>query len=51
MTEMKRIFFCLNILLVSFMMTGCLAGRFLCNTALLPEEHGNDFAADRDKVE
>ena len=48
---MKRIFFCLNILLVSFTMTGCLAGRFLCNTALLPEEHGNDFAADRDKVE
>ena len=32
-------------------MTGCLAGRFMCSQALLPEEHGNDFDGDRAKTE
>ena len=36
---------------VSMMMTGCLAGRLLCNQALLPEEHGNDFEGDRKKTD
>jgi hypothetical protein len=48
---MKRILNILSVILVSVTMTGCLAGRFVCNTALLPKEHGNDFEGDRAKVD
>ena len=40
-----------TIIIALLSLNGCLAGRFLCNYALLPEEHGNEFQADRDKVE
>ncbi len=33
------------------MFSSCLAGRYMCNFALLPEEHGNDFAGDRIKTD
>lgn len=33
------------------MCSSCLVGKFMCNYALLPEEHGNEFEADRAKVE
>ena len=42
--------FC-TIIIALLSLTGCLAGRYLCNRALLPEEHGNDFKGDREKVE
>ena len=48
---MKRILNLLSVILVSITMTGCLAGRFMCNTALLPKEHGDDFKGDREKTE
>lgn len=31
--------------------TGCVAGRYMVNYALLPEEHGNDIAGDLKKIE
>ena len=31
--------------------TGCMVGKFMCNYALLPEEHGNDIEGDRAKAE
>ena len=31
--------------------TGCMVGKFMCNYALLPEEHGNDIEGDRAKTE
>ena len=48
---MRRILNILSVIFISMTMTGCLAGRFMCNTALLPEEHGNDFKGDREKAE
>ena len=30
---------------VIFAMSGCMVGKFMCNYALLPEEHGNDIEA------
>ena len=36
---------------VIFAMSGCMVGKFMCNYALLPEEHGNDIEGDRVKVE
>ncbi|MBO6220982.1 MAG: hypothetical protein J6N46_03530, partial [Bacteroidales bacterium] len=32
-------------------LNGCLAGKYMCNFALLPEEHGNDIEGDRAKTE
>ncbi|MCQ2163526.1 MAG: alpha/beta hydrolase [Bacteroidales bacterium] len=37
----------MTILLVS----SCMVGRYMCNYALLPEEHGNDIEGDRAKTE
>lgn len=34
-----------------FSVSGCLAGKYMCNYALLPEEHGNDIPGDREKTE
>lgn len=34
-----------------FSVSGCLVGRYMCNYALLPEEHGNDLEGDRRKTE
>ena len=48
---MKKFFFGCACILVSMTMTGCLAGRYMCNYALLPQEHGNDFEGDRLKTE
>ena len=33
------------------MASGCLVGKYMCNYALLPEEHGNDIEGDRAKAE
>lgn len=33
------------------LLSSCLAGKFMCNYALLPEEHGNDFVGDREKTD
>ena len=48
---MKRILYLASMAVVAMTMTGCLAGRYMCNYALLPEEHGNDFEGDRAKTE
>ena len=47
----KRLSRMLVILSAIPMLCGCLAGRYMCNYALLPEEHGNDFDGDRAKTE
>lgn len=39
------------LLSASLLLTGCLAGRYMCNYALLPEEHGNDIEGDRAKTD
>lgn len=31
--------------------SSCLIGRYMCNYALLPQEHGNDLEGDRIKIE
>ena len=31
---------------VIFAVSGCMVGKFMCNYALLPEEHGNDIEGD-----
>ena len=31
--------------------SGCLVGKYMCNYALLPEEHGDDIEGDRAKTE
>ncbi len=50
---MTKRLFKLAILAVSLplVLSSCLAGRFMCNYALLPEEHGNDFEGDRKKTD
>ena len=45
---MKRV---LILLLTVLSLNSCLVGRFMCKYALLPEEHGDDFAGDRAKTE
>ena len=45
---MKKAFF---ILLAVLSLNSCVVGRYMCKYALLPEEHGNDFAGDREKTE
>jgi Prolyl oligopeptidase family. len=39
------------ILAVLLSTSSCMIGRYMCNYALLPEEHGNDLAGDREKTE
>lgn len=34
-----------------FSVSSCLIGRYMCNYALLPKEHGNDLEGDRNKTE
>lgn len=49
---MKRsLIIALAIFSVALALTGCLAGRYMCDYALLPEEHGNDIEGDRAKTE
>ena len=48
---MKKIFRVATLVALLLVVTSCLAGRFMCNYALLPEEHGNDFAGDREKTD
>ncbi|MBO6249681.1 MAG: alpha/beta hydrolase [Bacteroidales bacterium] len=38
-------------ILATPLLTGCLVGRYMCNYALLPEEHGNDIEGDWSKTE
>ena len=45
---MKKVFF---ILVAVLSLNSCVVGNYMCNYALLPEEHGNDFAGDRAKTE
>ena len=45
---MKKVFF---ILVVVLSLNSCVVGNYMCKYALLPEEHGNDFAGDRAKTE
>ena len=48
----RRILSCaLAIILTALCASSCLVGRYMCNYALLPEEHGNDFEGDRAKAE
>ena len=47
----KKALSCGALIAGALMMTGCLAGRYMCNYALLPEEHGNDIEGDRAKTE
>ena len=49
--NMKEFLKCFAALAVVFTLQGCLAGRYMCNYALLPEEHGNDIEGDRAKTE
>lgn len=39
------------VLAAALCLTSCLVGRYMCNYALLPEEHGNDIEGDRAKTE
>ena len=41
----------LAFLAAAILLNGCLAGKYMCNFALLPEEHGNDIEGDRAKTE
>ncbi len=45
---MKKVFF---ILVAVLSLNSCVVGNYMCKYALLPEEHGNDFAGDRAKTE
>lgn len=36
---------------VALLCSSCLVGKYMCNYALLPEEHGNDIEGDRKKTE
>ena len=45
---MKKLLF---LLLTILSLNSCLVGNYMCKYALLPEEHGNDFAGDRAKTE
>ena len=45
---MKKLFW---ILLTVLSLNSCVVGRYMCKYALQPEEHGNDFAGDREKTE
>ena len=48
---MRKTINCLLIAASIIVMNGCLAGKYMCNFALLPEEHGNDIEGDRAKTE
>lgn len=48
----KKLLICSVALAVAAIsLNGCLAGRYMCDYALLPEEHGNDLAGDREKTD
>ncbi len=47
----KKALSCGALIAGALLMTGCLAGRYMCSYALLPEEHGNDLDGDRAKTE
>lgn len=51
MKTQKRLLLCLALTAAALTLNGCLAGKYMCNYALLPEEHGNDLAGDRRKTE
>lgn len=48
---MKRIIKALAIVAAALCASSCLVGRYMCNYALLPDEHGNEIEADRQKTD
>ena len=38
-------------LALAMLASSCIVGNYMCNYALLPEEHGNDIEGDRAKTE
>ena len=51
MKPLKLISICTAAAITLLSVSGCLAGKYMCNFALLPEEHGNDIEGDRKKTE
>lgn len=50
--DFKRIaLMAVSAIAIMSMASGCLVGKYMCNYALLPEEHGNDIEGDRAKAE
>ena len=49
--KMRKTLHFFTILVSVAALNGCLAGKYMCNYALLPEEHGNDIEGDRAKTE
>lgn len=47
----KRLIYGMVLAVVAVSLNGCLVGRYMCNYALLPEEHGNDLDGDRQKTD
>jgi fermentation-respiration switch protein FrsA (DUF1100 family) len=47
----KRLIYGIVLAVVAVSLNGCLVGRYMCNYALLPEEHGNDLDGDRQKTD
>ena len=48
---MRKTLRLIAITLAMIALNGCLAGKYMCDFALLPEEHGNDIEGDRAKAE
>ena len=51
MKPLRLISTCTAAAITMLSVSGCLAGKYMCNFALLPEEHGNDIEGDRKKTE
>lgn len=51
MKPQKRLIYGIMLAVAAVSLNGCLVGRYMCNYALLPEEHGNDLAGDRQKAD
>ena len=49
--KQRLVFRLATLVVAAFCLSGCLAGKYMVNYALLPEEHGNDLVGDRAKWE
>ena len=47
---LKKVIRILTVVLAILLVGSCVVGGYLCSTALLPEEHGNDLEGDRLKI-
>ena len=47
---MRRLLRIAAILFTTYAATSCLAGKYMCNFALLPDPHGDDIQADRERI-